>query len=365
MADHVTGRITYANGVPAPRIQVRVFDRDTIGGDDDLTLELGISAANGVYTVTYDRSRAADKLEVNLPRSLPSWIPVPRTIGITNPLDRYAPYLQLTYTHYNDPRVHTIDLSAATQDITLPEPAPVIGTFIASRNGFWFLNLFPGTPLPFSMPKLPGISEIPAAYGLCGGMSAASADFFYSGRPIPQEHAIPAKDSPLYQYLMKRQLDSFSPFGEPILQFMDWMNLDEQSILGTWHRSADQVAKLKSLFNGGMPVYPIGLVYANPGQPLWENHQVLAIGYRETSPTTIEIPIYDPNFPMNDQVFIRAERGSVEGTDDAGEDIRVGSLRCQRIAIVADTNGKPIEDAKPMRGLFLMPYEPLVPPDSL
>jgi hypothetical protein len=367
MAEQITGRITYANGEPAPRIQVRVFDKDIIGKDDDLTIDVGISDTDGHYTVIYDRTRAIDKLDiqVNLPRSLTDWTPVPRTLGIANPLDRYDPYLQLTYTHYSDPRTQTIQVISATQDITLPEPAPVLGTFVPSRNGFWFLNLFPGTPLPFSIPSLPHISEIPSAYGLCGGMSAAAADFFYAGKIVAQEHEIPAKHTPLYQYLMKRQLDSFSPFGEPILQFMDWMKLDEQSPLGTWHRTADQVAHLKTLFAGGMPAHPIGLVYANPGQPLWENHQVLAIGYHEPSPTTIEIPIYDPNFPMNDQVFIRAERRSVAGSDARGQAIQGNSLHCQRIAIVADTNGNPVEDAKPMRGLFLMPYQPIVPPEDL
>jgi hypothetical protein len=196
-------------------------------------------------------------------------------------------------------------------------------------------------------------------------MSAAAADFLYAGRPIPETRSIPAKRTALHNYLLRRQVDSFSPLGEPVLRFMRWMKMEEAIPLGTWHRSADECARLKALLDGGLPVHPIGLVFANPGEPLWENHQVLAYGYRETLPSQIEISIYDPNYPENDQVYIRADRMQLSGTNTSGQTVSVVSLRCRRVAIVADALGRAIEDVRTMRGLFLMPYEPVEPPQGL
>ena len=68
MADQIMGRVTYANGLPAAGVRVRVFDSDITGGDDDLTLQEGLSTPDGRYIVIYDKARAVDlrSIEVNL-----------------------------------------------------------------------------------------------------------------------------------------------------------------------------------------------------------------------------------------------------------------------------------------------------------
>jgi hypothetical protein len=344
--------------MPAAGVRVRVFDRDIGGVDDDLTIAEGLSDASGSFRVTYDRSRAVDRITVTTtePRSLTDWTLIQRSRSFGDPLDMYLPYLACIYTAQGGERRSMADLHGPSIDVRLPLMPPVAGQFVPSRHGFHFLNSFPGTPLPFSIPVLPGLAQIPSYYGLCGGMSAAAADYFYAGRATPPDREPPRKRTALYQYLFRRQIDSFSPFGEPVLRFVKWMGLAERMPFGTWHRSCDEVIQLQALFGAGTPVQPVGLVFANSGEPLWENHQVLATGYRERGPDLVEIPIYDPNYPENDQVFIRCHRTICEGAAST-----IPALRCERVAIVAGQDGRPTEQVRPMRGLFLMPYQPVAP----
>jgi hypothetical protein len=368
MAEQLSGRITFANGAPAAGVQIRIFDRDPGGSDDDLTVQAGLSDANGRFSLSYDQQRATDTITIttNEPRAWNDWTLVARTRSFADPLDEYLPYLDLRYTLRGKLHTRQVALDASPIEIRLPDAPPVSGSFVPSTHGFKFVNLFPGIPLSISIPGLPDMSKIPASYGLCGGMSAAAADFFFAQRSIPETQEIPKKGTKLYQYLFRRQMDSFSPNGEPILRFMKWMKLDQQAAFGAWHRSMGEFERLKAMFDSGFPAHPIGLVFASPGEPLWENHQVLACGYTQKSTSLYEIKVYDPNFPWNDQVIIRAEVQNFEGSDSQGQERRLSTLRCARVAIVGDPEtGKPIEQVRPMRGMFLMPYAPVAPPTGL
>lgn len=360
MTEHVSGRITYANGAPAQGVRVRVFDTDMRGGDDDLTLQAGLSDADGRYTISYDPDRAADLTTVALDLGP---IHIKRTV--IDPLDIYLPYLELRYIHFGREHVDRYALTNAQQDLRLPVPPPVGGRFVPSQHGFRFINNFPGSPLPFTIPTIPGLAEIPSYYGLCGGMSALAADFFYARRPIPATREVPSKRTNLYRHLFRRQIDSFSPMGEPIRRFMQWMALDETAFLGCQHRTAEQFAQLEAMFDSGMAVHPIGLVFASPGEALWENHQVLAYGYTEKSASLVEIQIYDPNFPENDQVVVRCDRMTLQGRSSTGEETSFTTMRGRRVARVADALGRPIEQERPMRGFFMMPYAPAPIPPGL
>lgn len=364
MSEQATGRITFANGAPAVGVRVRIFDRDPGAHDDDLTLAEGVTDANGDYSATYDPSRAADKFDITTtePRSWNDWTLVQRTRTFTDPLDYYMPYVRCSYTLYGRERIVTFDLEPSPQAIRLPDPPPVERNFVPSVHGFHFINSFHGIPLPFTIPALPLLDTIGGAYGLCGGMSAAAADYFYAGRATPELRDVPEQGTTLYSYLYRRQLDSFSPFGEPVMRFMKWMRMNEDGPLGTWERSYSQFEQLKALFDAGLPLQPIGLVFAAAQEPLWENHQVLAYGYTERSPSAIDIKIYDPNYPENDQVVIRAETMALRGSSSSGGTKRAAALRCRRVAIVADTLGRAVEDVRPARGIFLMPYEMVMPP---
>ncbi|HWQ15078.1 MAG TPA: hypothetical protein VNL77_19935 [Roseiflexaceae bacterium] len=360
MPDQFSGQVLYANGVPAAGVRVRVFDRDLRGDDDDLTLSEGLSDAQGAFGVTYERALAADTVSVTTtePRSLFDWTLVQRTRTFADPLDRFLPYLQFRYTHRGQERTHTVPLAAGQREFRLPDPPPVSGRFTPSEHGFRFLNSFAGYPLPFTVPALPLLPNVPASYGLCGGMAAAAADFFFAGRRVPQQESVPDRRTALYRYLFRRQVDSFSPLGEPVLRFHRWGNMPEDGPLGTWQRTLAEFEQLRALFDSGVPAAPIGLVYAGPDAPLWENHQVLACGYTAT-PAGYDIRVYDPNYPLNEQVVVRCERVALQGLGGAG------GLRCRRIARVGDGQGGARDDVRAARGFFLMPYTPVEPPAGL
>ncbi len=363
MPELVVGRVLYANGTPAASVRVRVFDRDINGTDDDLTITEGLSEQDGSFQIAYDRSRAVDRVSITTtePRSITDWTLVQRTRSFDDPLDAYMPYVQCSYMLHGIERIITTELVNGPLELRLPEPPPLKPTFVPSQHGWRFLNSFPGTPLPFSLPALPGIGSIPSYYGLCGGMAAAAADFFYAARPIPQLRQAPVKRTALYKYLFRRQMDSFSPFGEPVMRFMKWMKLDERIPLGTWHRTSDEVERLRAMFAAEVPLQPLGLVFANPGMPLWENHQVLAYNVIEHSEVQTDIMIYDPNYPENDQVFVRCVLRQCE---IEGAACGVTGYSCERVAIVAGPDGQAMEDRRPMRGMFLMPYTPIAPPTN-
>ena len=58
-------------------------------------------------------------------------------------------------------------------------------------------------------------------------------------------------------------MDSFSPFGEPIMRFVKWMKLDERIPLGTWHRTSDEVGRLRAMFALDMTTRIFGLTAIN------------------------------------------------------------------------------------------------------
>jgi hypothetical protein len=214
--------------------------------------------------------------------------------------------------------------------------------------------------LPFSIPNLPKLSAVETSYGLCGGMSCAVYDFLLSARRIPLVTTAPAQGSVLHRYLYRRQVDTFGALGEYIAKFAQWMVLPDDTILGTQKRTYDEFEEIRAKLDDGNAVV-LGLVYVSSGDAskIWENHQVLAYGYSEISDTTMDINIYDPNYPQQNDVAIRVERVSVGTTFVPGVPPRkrtVLGFRCiQKI-----TNRE-----KNVRGFFAMPYVPVVPPSEL
>ena len=88
--------------------------------------------------------------------------------------------------------------------------------------------------------------------------------------------------------------------------------------------------------------------------------QVLAYAWEEVPPTAARIGIYDPNYPGLDDVSIEAEQVSVGSRLVPGlppRKVTVYGLRCTQ-----KTRGQP---DKPVRGFFVMPYVPVVPPSGL
>ncbi len=227
--------------------------------------------------------------------------------------------------------------------------------FRPSEHGFRFANRFPGVPLPFTLPS--AIRQPSMTYGLCGGMCFAAADFFRAGRPVPPGNQVPGDDTPLYRYLLRRQLDSFGSASRFVLKFMVWMFLPDGTANGTQRQTADSLDTVRLFLDAGQMAI-LGLVYVNGRQSLavWQNHQVMAYGYRVISETVTDVSIYDPNYPGNDGVFIRCEQVEV-GRKKSKEDKHapIYGMTCTEVI--------PGAPDRAVRGFFPIAYTPQEPPD--
>ena len=182
-------------------------------------------------------------------------------------------------------------------------------------------------------------SHLAPGYGLCGGMCFAALDFYKAGLPVPRgQHPNdrPAPGTHLRSYIWKRQLDSLVSDGARFLAWLIALNNLRQSWpfrggtarLLAW--SKEEWKTLKARVDAGEPV-PIGLV--RDTKNVYDNHQVLAIGYDETDETRTTIYLYDPNCPDMESTI------SIE----FGEQLLDGRERCPASA--------------PLRGFFGEAYK--------
>lgn len=362
MSITLSGRITFANGLPAAGVQVRLFDRDDPGQqDDDLTLSPGLTDSGGFFSLTYDPGRWRDQVTITATRPVNppfDWTPVDVQEIIPSQSDQYQPYLSLAYTVNGQQNTLSVDLQPGQTLFTLPEkPNP---GFLPHLNGFRFPNAFSGFFLPFALPVLPFLTQTNRIYGLCGGMAAAAGDFLLAGRLPPQREDVPPNGDPLQQYLFKRQLDSFGLLGETIRRYIQNMGLPDDTPSGLFRQSLNEFEnKIRPALNSGRPV-PIGLQYVKwqDSQDPTQNHQVLAYRYDKPAVGSLRIFIYDPNYPKDDNVFIEAERVPVGDPGIAGGQGMLTGLRCrQQVPARGET--------KKLYGFFTIPYTPVLPPLDL
>jgi hypothetical protein len=144
--------------------------------------------------------------------------------------------------------------------------------------------------------------ELAQGYGLCGGMAFTALDYYLASVPLPRgEHARdrPAGGTPLRSYLWKRQIDSLV---KDLDRFLAWL-IFLHYIPSFWpfgggadwllNRSHQEWQELQAKLDTGVPV-PLGLVRHTTS--VFENHQVLAIGY-EAGESEGTIWLYEPNYP--------------------------------------------------------------------
>jgi hypothetical protein len=357
MAHTADGRILFADGRAAEAVRVRVLDRDAPGrGDDDLTLSEGLSDAEGRFSVRFAPSKYLDfyEIETREPRNLPfDWTLETRTRRLPDLSDLYQPYVLFEYTFNGQARTHSAAWRPFKHEFRLPERTPTV--FRPSEHGFGFVNRFPGYFLPISVPAIPDIPSVRAYYGLCGGMIAAAYDLLLAERPVPPGEKTPPRAGPLHQYLYRRQIDSLGSFGAQVVRFARWMALPDGTPHGTQRRTLDAFDGIRPQLDDGNPV-PIGLVYVRAQDTLaiWRNHQVLAYGYEERPDGGLDVQIYDPNHPGQDDVVVRCER--VEVGNGGAEQTLMGLRGEQRVG------GRKKKD---VRGFFEMPYVAVVPPEGL
>ena len=153
-------------------------------------------------------------------------------------------------------------------------------------------------------------------YGLCGGMCFTALDFYLHGAGLPLPRGQRANDQPapglrLRRYIWKRQLDSLVSDAARFLVWLVVLNYVPSAwpfrggTRGLLVRSRREWKKLKASVDAGKPV-SIGLVRTTKN--VYENHQVLAIGYDEIDEAHGTIILYDPNCPDRESM-IRIEFG--------------------------------------------------------
>lgn len=351
------GKITFANEISAAGVEVRVFDQDPAGNDDDdLTITVGSSDAEGNFEVAYDPGAFRDTATVihTEPRNPPfDWTLVRKEHRQADLLDILLPYLRFSYTFQGQQRQWKTGINWFSSVYTLPQVYSQ-SPFSPAQNGYHFVNLFKGVMLPFSIPEIPGLNRLSGTYGLCGGMASTAYDHYLFGRETPRQNSVPRGGSTLQRYLYRRQMDSFGTLGEYILKFASWMKLPDDTADGLCSLTAHEFQHFRARLANNMGSV-LGLLYAKGSKisHLFLNHQVL--GYALDSPDEDHsvIHIYDPNYPERDDVTIRVER-----------------------CIVGQQNGQPIHGLTceqwlgnqrlcAIHGFFLMPYIPIQPPERL
>lgn len=151
---------------------------------------------------------------------------------------------------------------------------------------------------------------------LCGGMCWAALDRYFRNTPgpIPPDRDPPAVGSPLLQELFDRQVDTLAN-GALVAKCWDWMNRPNE---GHWYDGSASIGHLvqseewphtKDWLDRGFPVslclIRVRGIWEGGGASVWDNHQVLAWGYRfDDSSNRVELLLYDPNYPDANDVVI-------------------------------------------------------------
>jgi hypothetical protein len=175
--------------------------------------------------------------------------------------------------------------------------------FAPSTNGLHYPNSWPSEPDVKIATPFGSIPIGDASNGLCGGMAFAAADLFVARKLPPETDQNPPADSPAFNYIVRRLIDSFNiPAG--VAEYYEWMVLGRADvglglvIHGTSYRTVEEeLPKVRKAIESGKPC-PLGLILVNSTNPLdlGKNHQVLAYAYEDTGSTTT-VSVYDSNVP--------------------------------------------------------------------
>ena len=359
-----SGSILYSNGDPAPQVEVRIFDRDAEGKqDDDLTILPGLSDETGRFKLTYEPLRYLDFHTLRaqgVPSDPFNTTSEPTGIRVPDLTDIYLPYLQFTY-HFNGTlRQHSSGFGIFKSKFYLPENPPV--DILPSRHGFKFPNSFPAYFLPFSTPTYMGSSKVGSIYGLCGGMCSAAYDFALARIPIPDIREIPKAGTRLYRYLFRRQVDSLGGFGQQVVRVAQWTSMPSETALGSKAQTLHEFDLMRSSLEDKNPVI-LALIYEHAttlkklSRVIFNNHQVLAHSFEQDASGVITLHVYDPNLPGRDDVVIRSEPVELGQVDTPSGLQTVRGLNSDQLA------GGSLY--RHVHGFFRMPYEPVKPPKKL
>ena len=184
--------------------------------------------------------------------------------------------------------------------------------YLPSIHGYRFGNHWPDIHITsISLPDPFG--DIPignASWGLCGGMSFASRDYFEAGRPAPVQSVNPrGEGDPLFDYIVRRLAQSlnagdvadFVKYADPVYPDTDDLTGDGRN----WRMAHVSWPGIRSVIDGGHPC-PIGIVIGHLPDVTDMGHQVCVYAYQLRN-QQLTLWVYDPNTPKNDDVTIQLD----------------------------------------------------------
>lgn len=182
-----------------------------------------------------------------------------------------------------------------------PPSRPDIREFRPSKHGFRFVNHFTGPAV-----DLGGLSKLvpgSGSYGLCGGMSMTAADAYLAGTPLPASTIAPARGTPQHTWIYRRQSASLGWGGWNGLRIARFVTMTDPTAHAA---NADQLDRIRARLSAGEPA-PLCLIYrpAWENAALWENHQVLGYDALDRPDGSVDIRVYDSNYPHHDGVVVR------------------------------------------------------------
>jgi hypothetical protein len=210
-------------------------------------------------------------------------------------------------------------------------------TFDPKIDGFKFINYFQlPSSIDLNIPfiHISSVSLPNLVYGLCGGMCYSALDYFHAGKAIPGDGDIPASGSPIYEYLLGRQITSLG--NGALEKVLLWMLLSDEDLGERITRN--EIPTLRANLDGGNPAVLV-LIRAQGLTDPSHNHQVTAVGYDiDQNSNTLTVYLYDPNHPGEEPTLSMNVANPVHGinlTQSTGE---------------------------PLRGFFVSQYQSLTPP---
>jgi hypothetical protein len=210
-----------------------------------------------------------------------------------------------------------------------------------------FLGIFGDLLIPVVARALGGLlaRHLTPYYGLCGGMCFIALDHFRAGQPLPRRFSAddtPAPGTPLHTAIWERQLDSLV---SDTVRFLAWLTVLNY-VPRAWPfrggpawllaRSWREWRKLKLSIDAGQPI-PIGLVRET--KRVYDNHQVLAIGYDEHEDGShAKIHVYDPNCPDRETaIHVEFGPGTLDGRETCSESPSLRGFFCEAYTPVVPT----------------------------
>jgi hypothetical protein len=180
-------------------------------------------------------------------------------------------------------------------------------------------------------------------------------------------------------------MDSLGPKFDQVSKFLTMMQLPDyiaeddtgKEYISIEHACVPEYNIMLDRLEQGALV-PIGLVYVAAhkdalGQPvkavsrrgaLWDNHQVLAYGFTRVlngDHSFCDVKIYDPNFPGNDNVILRI---TLHPAEPDGAHQKANATQPFTPSRVTPLQRIKKNHSRPVRGFFVMPYNPAEPPGT-